>query len=237
MIVEVMWSTFINVKVLQGFKFWFLAVLIKKQFIALVIFLSPFRGCLDKISFQVKFYFQFSVWSVTYNCLHEITQNEIRCRCYSLHLFWLKWNFISGDKIFCKHYPEMKSFEKKYLCWRIFNWNKYSRSKDQNKNEFNFISPVMKTNVNRALFMAIWEIWFWVWFKHLLTVNLHELHCVKSVHIRSYSGQHSPTFELKTDQNNSKYGHFLRIVRYTLVDIMLCSLQKVSKSYLEYIWH
>ena len=186
-------------------------MLIKKQFIALVIFLSPFRGCLDKISFQVKCYFQFSVWSVTYNCLHEIPQNEIRCRCYSLHLFWLKWNFISGDKIFCKHYPEMKSFEKKYLCWRIFNWNKYSRSKDQNKNEFNFISPVMKTNVNRALFMAIWEIWFWVWFKHLLTV--------------------------KTDQNNSKYGHFLRIVRYTLVDIMLCSLQKVSKSYLEYIWH
>ena len=42
-------------------------------------------------------------------------------------------------------------------------------------------------------------------------------HCVKSVHIRSYSGPHFPAFGLNTvrmqekaDQNNSEYGHFLR---------------------------
>ena len=153
-----------------------------------------------------------------------------------IHCVYFDWNEISFRVIsfFCKHYPEMKSFEKKYLRSEYLIEINIVH---QNKNEFNFISPVMKTNVNRVLFMAIWQIWFWVWFKHLLTVNLHELHCAKSVHIRIYSGTHFPTFELKTDQNNSEYGHFLGIVRYTLVDIMLCSLQKVSKSYLEYIWH
>ena len=37
-----------------------------------------------------------------------------------------------------------------------------------------------------------------------------EQHCVKSVHIRSCSGPYFPAFGLKTDQNNSEYGHFLR---------------------------
>ena len=35
-------------------------------------------------------------------------------------------------------------------------------------------------------------------------------HCVKSVRIRCYSGPHAPAFGLKTDQNNSECGHFLR---------------------------
>ena len=48
-------------------------------------------------------------------------------------------------------------------------------------------------------------------------------HCVESVRIRSYSGPHFPAFGLilrispysvqmweNTDQNNCKYGHFLR---------------------------
>ena len=34
-------------------------------------------------------------------------------------------------------------------------------------------------------------------------------HCVKSFQIRSYSGLYFPAFGLNTDQNNSKYGHFL----------------------------
>ena len=38
--------------------------------------------------------------------------------------------------------------------------------------------------------------------------------CVKSVHIRSYSGPYFPAFGLRMreniDQNNSEYGHFLR---------------------------
>ena len=51
-------------------------------------------------------------------------------------------------------------------------------------------------------------------------LNTH--HCVKCVHIRSYSGLYFPAFALNTEirysvrmrestyQNNSKYGHFLR---------------------------
>ena len=56
---------------------------------------------------------------------------------------------------------------------------------------------------------------------------LHPFHCVKSVRIQSYSGLHFPTVgpntkrysvslriqseceKMRTDQNNSKYGHFL----------------------------
>ena len=36
------------------------------------------------------------------------------------------------------------------------------------------------------------------------------VHCVKSVRIRSYSGPYSVRMRENTDQNNSKYGHFLR---------------------------
>ena len=34
--------------------------------------------------------------------------------------------------------------------------------------------------------------------------------CVKSVHIRSYSGPYLVWMQENTDQNNSKYGHFSR---------------------------
>ena len=37
-------------------------------------------------------------------------------------------------------------------------------------------------------------------------------HFVKSAHIRSYSGPYSVRMQENTDQNNSKYGHFLRSV-------------------------
>ena len=33
----------------------------------------------------------------------------------SLWSFWQKWNFISGYEMLCKHYPEMKSYERKHL--------------------------------------------------------------------------------------------------------------------------
>ena len=47
----------------------------------------------------------------------------------------------------------------------------------------------------------------------ILEVNTEELHCVKSVSIRSYSGLHFPAF----GQNNSEYGHFLRSGRVVIV--------------------
>ena len=41
-------------------------------------------------------------------------------------------------------------------------------------------------------------------------------HCVKNVHIRSFSGPHFPAFRLNTDLKNSKYGHFSRSEKWRL---------------------
>ena len=37
-----------------------------------------------------------------------------------------------------------------------------------------------------------------------------DIHCVKSVRIRSFFGLYFLAFELNTDQNNYEYGHFSR---------------------------
>ena len=52
-------------------------------------------------------------------------------------------------------YPEMKLIQRgKHLRIQILHKNEDSRSKDQNKDEFHFVSPAMKTNVNRIFFIA-----------------------------------------------------------------------------------
>ena len=51
-------------------------------------------------------------------------------------------------------YPEMKSSKGKHLRMLLFYQNKDSRSKDQKKNEFHFISPAIKTNASRVSFTA-----------------------------------------------------------------------------------
>ena len=54
----------------------------------------------------------------------------------------------------CKHYTEMKSSERKHLRMKILHKNKDSRSNDQNKCYFHFISPAMKINVTSIFSMA-----------------------------------------------------------------------------------
>ena len=73
-----------------------------------------------------------------------------------LFIFCLIFVFHFGWKMLRKHYPVMKSSKRKYLRMRMFHENKNSRSKDQSKTEFHFISPPMKTNLNRYFFMAKW---------------------------------------------------------------------------------
>ena len=53
-----------------------------------------------------------------------------------------------------KHLLEMKSWEMEHLYMPIFHKSKYSKSKPQNKNEFDFISLSIITNVNEFFFMA-----------------------------------------------------------------------------------
>ena len=77
-----------------------------------------------------------------------------------LRSFWQKWNFISGDKILCKHYPKWNHM-KGNICtcvnkneWLLLNGPFIS---DQPRNEIRFISPVMKSNINRISFMVSWN--------------------------------------------------------------------------------
>ena len=67
---------------------------------------------------------------------------------------------------------------------------------------------------NKSYFFTALQILFLYFFHQCLRT----FHFIKSVRIRSYSGPHFPAFGLSpysvrlqenTDQNNSKYGHFL----------------------------
>ena len=63
----------------------------------------------DFISGKMK-YFHFGFWSISYNCLHETTQNGTHCGCHFIAVILAEMNFffffISGDKTSCKHYPK-----------------------------------------------------------------------------------------------------------------------------------
>ena len=43
-------------------------------------------------------YLYFGVWSVSYNCLHDTSQNENHCGCYFTDVILLEKKFPSGDK-------------------------------------------------------------------------------------------------------------------------------------------
>ena len=72
--------------------------------------------------------------------------------------------------------------------------------------------------------------------QHLSCLNstkLHLTHCVKSVRIRSYSGPYFPTFGLNADQNNIKYGHFLRSEYRVVITEMYISWMFISSRYIK----
>ena len=67
------------------------------------------------ISGEMK-YFHLGVWSSSYNCLHDTHRNEkFIAGVILLQSFWQKWNFVSGDKISCKHYPKW-NYMKGNIC-------------------------------------------------------------------------------------------------------------------------
>ena len=77
-----------------------------------------------------------------------------------LRSFSQKWNFILVDKTSCKHYPKWNHMKGK-ICtcvnkndWLLLNELLIS---DYPRNEINFISPVMKNNVNKISFMVSWN--------------------------------------------------------------------------------
>ena len=58
-------------------------------------------------------YFYFGVWSISYNYLHDTTRNETHCGCHFIAV--IVTNFISCDKILCKHYPKW-NYMKGNIC-------------------------------------------------------------------------------------------------------------------------
>ena len=47
------------------------------------------------ISGKIK-YFKFGAWSISYNCLHEVHQNEVYCGCYFTAVIWIEMQFHFG---------------------------------------------------------------------------------------------------------------------------------------------
>ena len=113
----------------------------------------------DFISGEMK-YFHFGVWSISYNCLHVQPEMKLIASVISLWSFWQKWNFITGYKISCKHYPKWNHM-KANICtcvnksdWLLLNGPFIS---DHPRNEIHFISVAMKSNVNSIFFMVGWN--------------------------------------------------------------------------------
>ena len=109
-----------------------------------------------KFYFGKMKYFHFGVWWVSYNCLH-VTVYKLVAGVISL-LSWQYWTFISGDEMSCKTW---KSFNRNHLHMLLYHqermigfyWmGRFSRTTPRTK--FHFISPTMKSNVNRISFMA-----------------------------------------------------------------------------------
>ena len=86
----------------------------------------------------------------------------------------------------------------------------------------------MTTKVQETISTIDWNIYFTDGRDSFFKI---EMHCVKSVHIRIFSGPYFPAFELNTeryrvsrkkiqrdteylDQKNSEYGHFLSSDRF-----------------------
>ena len=107
-------------------------------------------------------YFQFDFWPIVYNCLHGIPRNGTHCGYYFIAAILTETNLTSVDK--CYENTTLKQNHLKgniCACKFFIESNGSSRSKDQNKNEFNLISPTMKTNLN-ILLSCRNEISFWV---------------------------------------------------------------------------
>ena len=107
----------------------------------------------DFISGEMK-YFHFGVWSISYNCLHVQPEVKLVVGVISLRSFWQKWN----DKISCKHNLKWNHMKGNICtCVNKNDWLNGPFISDHPRKEIYFISPAMKSNVNRISFMVGWN--------------------------------------------------------------------------------
>ena len=102
----------------------------------------------DYISGEMK-YFQFGVWSISYNCCLEM---KLIAGVISLRSFWQKWNFIPSDKILCKHYLKWNHPKGNICVCEYFIKTKIVGQKIETRITFHFISPAIAANVNNFFF-------------------------------------------------------------------------------------
>ena len=108
------------------------------------------RGCLHEISSCTEWNDFKSVSAQgLINVYMKYSKMKLIACVISLLSFWQKWNFVSGDKCYAHTTPKWNHTNRKICACEYLKKNKDSRAKYQNENEFHFISPIMKTHVNR----------------------------------------------------------------------------------------
>ena len=111
----------------------------------------------DFISGEVK-YFHFGVWSVSVYMIQP--KMKLVSGVVSMRSFWQKWNFISADQLSCKHYPKWNHMKGNICtCVNKNDWLLLSGPfiSGHPRNEIRFISPTMKSNINRISFIVDWN--------------------------------------------------------------------------------
>ena len=119
------------------------------------------RGCLDEVSFRAKWNISIAVYGQFLVTVYMMQpEMKLVVGVVSLRSFWQKQNFISGAKISCKHYPKWDHM-KGNICtcinkndWFLHNGPFIS---GHPRNEIRFISPAIKSDVNRISFMVDWN--------------------------------------------------------------------------------
>ena len=89
------------------------------------------RRCLHEISFWAKWNIFILVSSQFLITVYLIqAKMKLIAGVISLRSFWQKWNFISGCKISCKHYPK----------WNDMKGNIWKCLSHQNKNDWEWLA-------------------------------------------------------------------------------------------------
>ena len=94
---------------------------------------------------------------------------------------------------------------------QIFVWHSFCKSHNiKNKDDiyYNEIQYISQDHFGSSENFSMSQEVLVIALNQCIKWKIHQIHKIKSVCIRSYSGPYFPAFGLNTDQNNSEYGHF-----------------------------
>ena len=106
-------------------------------------------------------------FSQLFTCVHmNWCKMKLKTVWISYWSFRQKWNFISGDKISCKHYLKLNAYTCPSKYWVILKCSQNETSCEQNlfshqfkiSNRYEFISPLMWTYSYTPFWVTIWVI-------------------------------------------------------------------------------